>query len=42
MVKHDAPELLRKACCRHHGGSRAVLGLSGVTDAYQPFEHPWG
>jgi DNA repair photolyase len=37
MVKHDAPELLRKALSSPKWQPR-VLGLSGVTDAYQPIE----
>ena len=37
MVKHDAPELLRKALSAP-GWKPRVLGLSGVTDAYQPVE----
>ncbi len=37
MVKHDAPELLRKALSAP-GWKPRVLGLSGVTDAYQPIE----
>ena len=37
MVKHDAPELLRKALSSPRWRPR-VLGLSGVTDAYQPVE----
>ena len=37
LVKHDAPELLRKALSAP-GWKPRVLGLSGVTDAYQPVE----
>jgi DNA repair photolyase len=37
LVKHDAPELLRKALSSPKWKPR-VLGLSGVTDAYQPIE----
>jgi DNA repair photolyase len=37
MVKHDAPELLRKTLSSPRWQPR-VLGLSGVTDAYQPVE----
>ena len=37
MVKHDAPELLRKALSSPKWKPQ-VLGLSGVTDAYQPIE----
>jgi DNA repair photolyase len=37
MVKHDAPELLRKALSAP-GWKPQVLGMSGVTDAYQPKE----
>jgi DNA repair photolyase len=37
MVKHDAPELLRTAIGSPRWQPR-VLGLSGVTDAYQPVE----
>jgi len=37
MVKYDAPELLRKALSSPKWRPR-VLGLSGVTDAYQPLE----
>jgi DNA repair photolyase len=37
MVKYDAPELLRKALSSPRWRPR-VLGLSGVTDAYQPQE----
>ena len=37
MVKHDAPELLRKALSSPQWRPR-VLGMSGVTDAYQPVE----
>ena len=36
MVKYDAPELLRTALLR--SWRPRVLGLSGVTDAYQPVE----
>ena len=41
MVKHDAPELLRKALSSP-GWKPQVLGLSGVTDAYQPIERQLG
>ena len=41
MVKHDAPELLRKALSSPRWKPR-VLGLSGVTDAYQPMERQLG
>ena len=37
MVKYDAPELLRAALSSPRWRPR-VLGLSGVTDAYQPVE----
>ncbi len=37
MVKYDAPELLREALSSPRWRPR-VLGLSGVTDAYQPLE----
>ncbi len=37
MVKYDAPELLREALSSPRWQPR-VLGLSGVTDAYQPVE----
>jgi DNA repair photolyase len=37
LVKHDAPELLRKALGSPRWQPR-VLGLSGVTDPYQPLE----
>jgi DNA repair photolyase len=37
LVKYDAPELLRKALISPSWKSR-VLGLSGVTDPYQPME----
>ncbi len=37
LVKHDAPELLRKALVSPRWQPR-VLGLSGVTDPYQPVE----
>ncbi len=37
MVKYDAPELLRKTLSSP-GWKPRVLGLSGVTDAYQPVE----
>jgi len=41
MVKHDAPELLRNALSSPRWQPR-VLGLSGVTDAYQPVERRLG
>ncbi len=41
MVKHDAPELLRNALSSPRWRPR-VLGLSGVTDAYQPAERQLG
>jgi len=41
MVKHDAPELLRKALSSPRWQPR-VLALSGVTDAYQPVERRLG
>jgi DNA repair photolyase len=41
MVKHDAPELLRMALSSTTWQPR-VLGLSGVTDAYQPLERKLG
>jgi len=41
LVKHDAPELLRKAISSP-GWRPRVLGLSGVTDAYQPVERRLG
>src|ERR1700679_1242313 len=41
MVKHEAPELLRKALSAP-GWKPRVLGLSGVTDAYQPVERQLG
>jgi len=41
MVKHDAPELLRTALSSPRWQPR-VLGLSGVTDAYQPVERRLG
>ena len=41
MVKHNAPELLRKALSSP-GWKPRVLGLSGVTDAYQPIERRLG
>jgi len=41
MVKHDAPDLLRKALSSPRWQPR-VLGLSGVTDAYQPVERRLG
>jgi DNA repair photolyase len=37
LVKHDAPELLRKVLVSPQWQPR-VLGLSGVTDPYQPIE----
>ena len=41
LVKHDAPELLRKALGSPRWRPR-VLALSGVTDAYQPIERQLG
>jgi DNA repair photolyase len=41
MVKYDAPELLRKAL-EAPGWKPRMLGLSGVTDAYQPLERQLG
>jgi DNA repair photolyase len=41
MVKHDAPELIREALSSPRWRPR-VLGLSGVTDAYQPIERKLG
>ena len=41
MVKHDAPELLRLALSSPRWKPR-VLGLSGVTDAFQPIERRLG
>ncbi len=41
MVKHDAPELLRRELLRP-GWKPQVVALSGVTDAYQPIEHKLG
>jgi DNA repair photolyase len=41
MVKHDAPELLRKALSSP-GWKPRVMGMSGVTDAYQPIERQLG
>ena len=41
LVKHDAPDLLRKALSSPRWKPR-VLGLSGVTDAYQPLERKLG
>jgi DNA repair photolyase len=41
LVKHDAPELLRKALSSPRWRPR-VLALSGVTDAYQPVERQLG
>jgi DNA repair photolyase len=41
LIKHDAPELLRKALSAP-GWKPQVLGLSGVTDAYQPIERTLG
>ena len=41
LVKHDAPELLRKALSSP-GWKPRVLALSGVTDAYQPVERRLG
>jgi DNA repair photolyase len=41
LIKHDAPALLRKALSSPRWKSR-VLGLSGVTDAYQPVERRLG
>ncbi|MBI1748147.1 MAG: PA0069 family radical SAM protein [Acidobacteria bacterium] len=37
MVKEDAPELLRRELSSPHWKPQ-VLGISGVTDAYQPIE----
>ena len=37
MVKHDAPELLRKALASPKWQPK-VLAMSGVTDPYQPVE----
>jgi DNA repair photolyase len=37
MVKEDAPELLRKEFCKSKWKPQ-VLGMSGVTDCYQPVE----
>ncbi len=37
LVKHDAPDLLKKALVSPRWQPR-VLGLSGVTDPYQPLE----
>jgi DNA repair photolyase len=37
LIKHDAPELLKKALSSPRWQPR-VLGLSGVTDPYQPLE----
>jgi DNA repair photolyase len=41
LVKYDAPELLRKALSSSRWQPR-VLGMSGVTDAYQPLERKLG
>jgi DNA repair photolyase len=41
LVKHDAPELLRNALSSPRWKPR-ILGLSGVTDAYQPVERRLG
>ena len=41
LIKHDAPELLRKALSLP-GWKPQVLGMSGVTDAYQPKERQLG
>jgi DNA repair photolyase len=41
MVKHDAPELIRQALSSPRWRPR-VLGLSGLTDAYQPIERRLG
>ncbi len=41
LIKHDAPELLRKALSAP-GWKPQVLGMSGVTDAYQPKERQLG
>ena len=37
MVKHDAPQLLRKALSRKRWKTQPIT-LSGVTDPYQPIE----
>lgn len=37
LVKHDAPELLRRELSRP-GWQPAIVNLSGVTDCYQPIE----
>lgn len=37
LVKHEAPALLREALCRP-GWQGELIGLSGVTDCYQPIE----
>ncbi len=41
LVKHDAPELLRRELSSPRWQPR-VLGLSGVTDPYQPLERKLG
>ena len=41
LIKHDAPELLRKALSAPRWKPQ-VLGMSGVTDAYQPIERTLG
>ncbi len=41
LIKHGAPELLRKALSAP-GWKPQVLGMSGVTDAYQPKERQLG
>ena len=42
MVKYDAPELLRDALDHRLAWQPRVLGMSGVTDAYQPVERRLG
>lgn len=41
LVKEDAPELLRRELARPSWRPRPI-GLSGVTDPYQPIEHKLG